>query len=200
MYNKFGDICKIPGILGQDWLLLFKPEQVETMFRNEGVWPVRPKNESIHYYRTVERKEWFQSTVGLVTEGGEEWQKFRTVVNPILMQPRVVPQYVHNMDVVANDFLKIVRKLAGQNAANEMPANFENELNKWALESICLIAMEKRLGCLDDTPNPEVQKIIESVITAFNLMFKLDFQVSFWKWFSTPDWKLFVKCVDYTIG
>lgn len=199
MYKTYGDIAAIENMLGKNWLFLHNPKNVEHMFRNEGVWPKRAELDSIIYYRKDFRKDWFKKTTGLLVENGEKWQEFRSVVNPILMQPRVAAQYVSSMDEVATDFIEVVKKFANKNPTGEMPADFETELNKWALESICLIALEKRLGCLEETPNPEAQKIIKSVLTAFDLLFKLDFQISFWKWFNTPDWKLFVQSVDFTI-
>lgn len=77
---------------------------------------------------------------------GENWFKFRTVVNPVLMQPRVTVQYVSNMDLVAQEFVENMKKMALKDPNRQMPKDFENELNKWALESISLIAIDKRLG------------------------------------------------------
>lgn len=77
---------------------------------------------------------------------GEEWYKQRSVVNPVLMQPRSAQMYIGPMDLVAQDFIKKMKTLASANSRGEMPEDFFNELNKWALESICVVALNKRLG------------------------------------------------------
>lgn len=72
----------------------------------------------------------------LLCRHGEDWYNFRTVVNPILMQPETVKQYAESIDEVSNDFLDNVRYFATLNKDKEMPKDFQNEINKWALESI----------------------------------------------------------------
>ena len=77
---------------------------------------------------------------------GEDWFHFRSIVNKILMQPRTAEMYVESMDEVANDLIDNIRYLSETNSNNEMPANFQNELYKWTLESIGVIAYNRRIG------------------------------------------------------
>jgi len=41
---------------------------------------------------------------------------------------------------------------------NETPANFGHEINKWALESIGVIALDTRLGILNETEDSKHQR------------------------------------------
>lgn len=45
----------------------------------------------------------------------------------------------------------------------EMPENFWENINEWALESIALIALDTRLGILDNGTNAKDGKRLNSV-------------------------------------
>lgn len=66
----------------------------------------------------------------------------------MFMQPKIANQYIPKIDLVAADFLKNVRGLSQSNPNREMPDDFQNELNKFAFESVGLIALDKRFGKL----------------------------------------------------
>lgn len=76
------------------------------------------------------------------------------------MQPKTVTRYMGIVDTIAGDFVSKVRRL--RNEDGEVPANFGNEMNKWALESIAYIALDQRLGLLTETDkNSDGQRLIE---------------------------------------
>lgn len=77
---------------------------------------------------------------------GEDWFNVRSKVNPIMMQPRVVKQYINCMDSIASEFIDNVRYLVKSNPDGQMPKTFLNEIYKWAFESAGVIAMDKRFG------------------------------------------------------
>lgn len=67
--QKYGDIYRLPGVFGKrDLLLTFNPEDYETVFRNEGVWPMRRGLDLIEYHRKVRRANFFMESGGLVSE------------------------------------------------------------------------------------------------------------------------------------
>ncbi|KAF4523552.1 hypothetical protein B566_EDAN012000 [Ephemera danica] len=90
--QKYGPISKLTSIPGKrDLVFLFDPRDFETTYRHEGQWPERAMFEALPYYRQVERKEFYQNVGGVLVENGEGWQKFRSYVNPVMMQPRNAP-------------------------------------------------------------------------------------------------------------
>ncbi|XP_017769204.1 PREDICTED: cytochrome P450 CYP12A2 isoform X1 [Nicrophorus vespilloides] len=194
--NTYGDIVVLNKLIGiPDKVFLYNAEDIEKMHRNEGLWPQRDALHSILYYRTVLRKDIFQDKPGLTAMQGQDWFKFRTVVNPILMQPRTTIKYVGQMDTIADDFLRQIHRLYEINP--EMPEDFELLINKWTLESITFLAIDKRIGCLEDHPTEEIQTFLASTVGVFKQMYKLDVLPSLWKVYSTKDWKLFVKHMDF---
>jgi cytochrome P450 family 12 len=68
MYKTYGPISKITNIPGKrDLVFLYDPRDFETVFRNEGQWPLRPVMDSFPYYRNVTRKDIFQGVSGIVS-------------------------------------------------------------------------------------------------------------------------------------
>jgi len=99
-----------------------------------------------------------------------------------------------------------------------MPADFKNEIHKWALEckylgtlkfylfyciwytAIALVALDTRLGCLQTklAPDSEPQQIIDSVHSLLQCLHLLEIGSSrLWKFIPTPTWRKFVKTMDF---
>ncbi|KAJ9594072.1 hypothetical protein L9F63_014505, partial [Diploptera punctata] len=127
---------------------------------------------------------------------GEEWQTLRTKVNPALMQPRNTRLYVSHIDDVAQEFIQKMRKIRDKN--EELPETFNTEISKWALESICLVALDKKLGCLAENlpEDSDPQIMIKAATQILDLIYQLEIEVSYWMYFSTPAWRKFVKVMD----
>lgn len=67
--EKYGDIYLLPGVFGKRNLLLtFNSPDFETVFRNEGIWPMRRGLDLIEYHRKVRRANFFMDSGGLVSE------------------------------------------------------------------------------------------------------------------------------------
>ncbi|XP_037032129.1 probable cytochrome P450 12b2, mitochondrial [Bradysia coprophila] len=194
--NKdYGSIMKLPGILGKpDMVVTFDPKYSVIIFRNEGHWPIRRGIDTFEYYRKKIRPDIFQKSSGLVNDHGESWANLRTAANPIMMKPKLVRAYIPDIDTVAKDFIRRVTTIRDEN--NEMPDDFQNELNKWSLESIALIALEHRLGLLSEVDNPENQKLINAVKDFFLLAYELDVQPSIWKYYKTPTFNRLMESFD----
>lgn len=80
----------------------------------------------------------------------------------------------------------------------EMPADFMDELNKWSLESIGSIALDSRLGCLEDnvSANSDSGRMIQAVHDFFYLTFKLEILPSLWKYIPTPGFRKLTAALD----
>nr|AVL92863.1 CYP450 [Locusta migratoria] len=198
MHQQYGDIAKLVGIPGRrPMVFCFNANDVEKVYRNEGPRPVRDTVQSIKYYRGVTRRDLFGDVQGVATTQGEQWYEFRRRVNQPMMQPRSSKLYVPSIDQVAQDFTD--RMLAIRDESMKMPPDFLNELNKWALESISLVALDTRLGCLDGNlpPDSEPQRLIDAVQVMFDSIYRLEMRLSPWKLVSTPTWRRFVRALDY---
>lgn len=158
--DKFGDVVKIPGMLGRkDMLLTFDPVIFEHVFRTEGSFPVRRGLETFIYYRKKVRPDVFRGTGGLLSESGQSWLDVRSKVNPVLLQPKAVKMYVEKTDQVAKELIDRIKMVRNPETL-EMPNTFGNDLKCWSLESIGVIALDERLGTMKGETK-ESQKIIE---------------------------------------
>ncbi|XP_052870893.1 cytochrome P450 CYP12A2-like [Anopheles cruzii] len=195
MRDDFGPILRMPGILGRnDIVLSFNPDDYEKVFRTEGAWPIRRGLDSMAYYRQKVRPEVFGAMGGLLTEQGESWQKMRTIVNPVMMQPKTIKLYIDQVDEVAREFLEIVAKL--RDAKQELPADFDQWLNRWALETMGVLALDARLGVLQTEQTEEAKKILALVRNVFDLTYLVDVLPSIWKYYKTPTFKKLMDTFD----
>lgn len=127
---------------------------------------------------------------------GEAWAKTRTIVNPILMNPKTVKYYIPKIDEIATEFINLRMKPLLDNN-NELPANWSYEINKWSLESIGYIALDTRLGLLTDGENTDDGLVvIQSTRKFFELHFELDILPSLWHYVKTPKFRKLMKVFD----
>ncbi|KFM82863.1 putative cytochrome P450 12a4, mitochondrial, partial [Stegodyphus mimosarum] len=180
-------------------VISFCPEDLETIFKYEGPYPNRSEISSMKAYRES-RKEWYKTT-GLLILQGKEWHDLRSKTQKHLLKPKAVQAYLGSMQDVARDF---VQKIYETRDSNKEVPDLIGELYKWALESVALVGLDTRLGCLKTNlaPDSDGMKMIKSVQTQMECMTKLEAAVGniqFWKYFPTPMWKRYTKeCDIYT--
>ncbi|KAF4519781.1 hypothetical protein B566_EDAN009031 [Ephemera danica] len=196
---EFGNIVKFSDIGPiHDLVFVYNPEDVERVFRSESLWPERPSFRSLLQYRQVTRKDFFEGLSGVLVDQGKAWQEARSKVNPVLMQTKTVQLYTSHIDGVAEDF--IARRVMPEfiKKTNELPDDFLNELHKWALESIAMVALDTRLGCLEPSlaPDSEPQGMVDAVQTMFQCLHALEINFT-WMLVSTPTWRKFVASLDF---
>ncbi|XP_005177073.1 cytochrome P450 CYP12A2-like [Musca domestica] len=195
--KDLGDISLLRGMLGKkSFVVTHNPQDFEMVLRNEGICPVRPGMEVLAHYRSVVKKDFYQGNEGLLSTAGEKWGNFRSAVNPVLMQPKNVRLYMHKMSKVNKELMERIRAIRDPQTL-EVPASFEEEINRWTLESVSIVALDKQLGLLSDNRNdPKARKIFDSLTEFFTLGFQIEFQPSIWKYIETPTYKKLIKAMD----
>ncbi|XP_028171135.1 cytochrome P450 CYP12A2-like isoform X1 [Ostrinia furnacalis] len=170
--KKFGPIVKIDGIFGRGTMVvLFEPGDYEKVYRAEETNPLRPGVQALDYYREVLRKERYDGVYGLTSAQGEKWRDFRTKVNPALLKPKLVKLYAPGLEQIAEDSIARLLRFKDE------PKEFSSEITKWSLESVALVGLGNRLGCLQDNlpADHPSQKLMYCSKTIADLMFKLEF-------------------------
>lgn len=76
--------------------------------------------------------------------------------------------------------------------------NFEREITKWSLESVALVGLGSRLGCLSDdlTEDHPASKLMKCAKDIMDLAFKLEFMPNPWRYIATPAYKKIIKAYD----
>ncbi|OAD61457.1 putative cytochrome P450 49a1 [Eufriesea mexicana] len=199
LYKEYGDIVKLEGLLGRpDMVFIYDANEIERIFRQEERMPYRPSMPSLNYYKHVLRKEYFKDNAGVIAVHGESWYNFRSKVQQVMLQPRTARMYINAIEEASLAFLKRIGKIRDKN--DEVPDDFMNEIHKWSLESIARVALDVRLGCVDDDANVETQQLIDAVTTFFKNVGVLELKIPFWKYFNTPTWLQYVNALDTIVS
>lgn len=129
---------------------------------------------------------------------GETWQKYRTIINPVMMQPKTVALYVPKIDQVAQDFIQLTR--SSRDTADETPADYGMWCQRYALESIGVVALDRRLNVLAPDEGNRGTLLATAVDKMFTLTYKLDFMPSIWRYWTTPTFVKLMKTLDEIAG
>lgn len=176
--------------------MTYLPGDFEQMFRTEGHWPYRRGLATFDHYRKHIRPDLFKEAGSVLNEQGEKWAQIRSIVGPILMKPANVNAYVPSVDEIAIEFVDKIGRI--RDAKHEVPAGFDFEIRKWALESVCFIALDHRLNIVKDGGGADgkAADIIKAVDDFINLSYELEFKPSPWRWIATPKYKQLMASFD----
>lgn len=192
--DEYGLLVRFPGTFGRkDVVYAFDPQDIEMVYRTEGIWPERSGLATLDYYREWMRPDIFTHTNGLMCDQGLAWSSLRKRVNSVMLKPEVARSYIPQVDAVACEFIDLIA--AKRDDKNELSASFGQELNKWAVESVGVIALDQRLGVLNEN-NPEAKLVIRGVREFFQLTYELDVLPSIWKYVRTPKFKRLMRVFD----
>lgn len=127
-------------------MFAFDPKHAELIYRTEGTLPGRIIMDTfVHFTRNV-RPDFFQGYGALVNDKGDTWYQIRAAMNPLLLRPKAVSTFLPVIDQVAREFVQKMNAM--RDAQGEMPDDFGKELGLWALESIGVFAMGRRLNVM----------------------------------------------------
>lgn len=126
---------------------------------------------------------------------GHEWQKMRSASNPIMMKPQTVKSYIPIIDEIVKEFVDNIPKVMDENG--ELPGNFHEYLNRWSLESITAITLEKRLGLTNfkdtDGLGMQIQRAIRRIIS---MGMEFEMKPSVWRFYKTKGFHELMKAYD----
>lgn len=112
------------------------------------------------------RPDIFRGTTGILTEDGEKWHEMRSKVQKDLMRVKSALFYIDALQEVGDDFVDFIRQKRNKN--DNVIQNCMPEFFKYTYESIALVAMETRLGCLKMPMDSELQKVFDASKIVFD--------------------------------
>lgn len=192
LQERYGDIVKWKLLLGKE-VFLFNPEHLRTIYQKETKIPARPLLEPM----AMVQKE-IGINHGLLVSGGERWANLRSATNPIIAKPQVAYENLPNQNRIINDFVAIMKKNVSNGGGDGNGAvqlkQFETSLRLLAYEYISQVAFDTRLNCMDlETCERSSYDFVNAVDEMVVYMGKLVFNLPFYKYYSTKDWKTFVQ-------
>ena len=108
-------------------VVISDPREYTKVVHADGRQPYRIEMEPMVHYR---KKRGLN--LGTVNGQGDEWYRHRSVLSRKLLRPIEVQHYIQPMNVVANDFMKRLKRI--RDPQQETIPKFEHEVFKWALE------------------------------------------------------------------
>ena len=186
MFNSFcemGDVIKIDIPFKDPFVFVFKPELIETFFRASEPDPRRPGFLALKYKRDLDAKNGGLQKKGLLTTNGQEWFDFRKKVQQPMLKPKATHRYTPLLDGIAQNFIDDMVRPRLDPVTKQTPDDFITDLYKWALESVTLLALNTRLGCLDPNlpADSEPLQMINAVQNMFRLTRDLEDGMSLWQ-------------------
>ncbi|BFZ24579.1 hypothetical protein BsWGS_27617 [Bradybaena similaris] len=191
MFDKYGPIFKIQ--LWEPVVVVCDPKDVETVFRNEGKYPMRNKMSINTVYS---RRNNFKLTLSELD--GEKWHALRSPLNRKLMKVDSAQYYLKPQNVVADEFVHIL-------ATKQMkPKVLEELFFRYAVESISVVCFNTRLGFLDSDAmeDKETAKLLQASQDVFVCIHKSLFEMAY-IWFRSnvyrdfEDNKLLIRKLNY---
>ncbi|KAG9334043.1 hypothetical protein JZ751_009206, partial [Albula glossodonta] len=137
-------------------------DMVEQILRLEGTTPQRGNMESWKEYRDLRGR-----STGLISAEGSHWLRMRSVLRQLIMRPRAVAAFSHDVNAVVADLVCRIRVLRGQQSDALTVPNVNDLFFKYAMESAASILYECRLGCLEE----RIPQQSQEYIAALHLMF-----------------------------
>ena len=153
----------------------------EQVYRQEGALPTRPAFYSLRAAKL--REEEPVGLQGMLASNGQPWKAARSCAQvgrsdhhcevmaeqyqfqAQLLQPNLARRFLPKVCKISEQFATHLADCL-QAAQLGKVDHFEEEVYKWALESIASIALNKPLGCISSTPDQEsLQMIKESLNT-----------------------------------
>ncbi|XP_073956280.1 cytochrome P450 CYP12A2-like isoform X2 [Choristoneura fumiferana] len=196
-HKKFGPIVRVEGLPRSTLLILYEPEHFEQVYKAEETNPLRPGFDTSEYYRGVLRKARFGGYYGLTSAQGPKWRDFRTKVNPALLKPKLVKLYAPALGEIAEEMVDRLTKLSGK--GDYLQNNFDLEMTKWSLESVALVGLGARLGCLEDDLKEDhpARQLMQCAKDILDLSFKTELlPPAIWKYIATPNFKKLMNTYD----
>ncbi|XP_007948249.1 25-hydroxyvitamin D-1 alpha hydroxylase, mitochondrial [Orycteropus afer afer] len=142
---------------------LAAPELVEQLLRQEG-----PRPERCSFSPWTEHRRHRQLACGLLTAEGEEWQRLRTLLAPLLLRPQAAASYAETLGDVVHDLVRRLRRQRGRGAGPPaLVRDVAGEFYRFGLEGIAAVLLGSRLGCLETEVPPDTETFIRAVGSVF---------------------------------
>jgi cytochrome P450 len=145
-------------------IFLFDPADFDIIFRNEGKYPSRVASPILTKYRESKNQD-----MGLFLTNNEDWWKLRQPLNKTMMRANAAYPYLDMQDPVGDELVEILKGNLRKNGNNRDPMVMQ-EMYRWALESVCAVVFDRRMGCLD--PNLKKNSWQQIFVDTLHKMFE----------------------------
>lgn len=163
---------------------------LEQVMRQEGKYPIRD-----HMKDWKEHRDHKGFAYGIFVTQGPQWYHLRQALNKRLLKPAEAALYTDAFNKVIDDFVTRLDQVRAESASGDQVPDIAHLLYNFALEAICYILFERRIGCLE----PSIPEDTANFIRSVGLMFQNSVYVTFlpkWTRPLLPFWKRYLNGWD----
>ncbi|XP_036771169.2 sterol 26-hydroxylase, mitochondrial [Manis pentadactyla] len=131
---------------------------LEQVMRQEEKYPVRSDMELWKEHRDLHGLAY-----GPFTLEGHKWYQVRQALNKRMLKPAEAALYVDALNEVIDDFMAQLKLLLAESASGDQVSDVAFHFYHFALEAVCYILFEKRVGCLERSIPQDTQEFIRSI-------------------------------------
>ncbi|XP_022181134.1 cytochrome P450 302a1, mitochondrial-like isoform X1 [Myzus persicae] len=186
--HQYGPVVREDIVSGVSIVWIFKPEDIETLYRKEGRYPERRSHLALQKYRLS--KPDVYNTGGLLPTNGSDWWRIRKAFQKHLSKVQCIKQYVDSTNTVVGEFIDRRIKCA------ENRDDFGPELSRLFLELTYYVTFDERLQRFKDeewNSDSECSKLIKAAHDINSAILKTDNGPQLWRKFDTPMYKSIQK-------
>ena len=182
--EEHGDIFKVcfPG--QGPMVVLFRPEDIKTLYNSAGRLPHMASFDMFEFIRKTTMKDRYV-TGGLINNG-EDWYQFRQKVQQDMMRPKSALYYISDLEEIATELTEKIIEMQDKDGVLDP----YQHLQEYALEAVGCIFMGTRLGAIQG--KGDGKKLIENQTKLLDLLNTLFLYPTFIAPY-VPVYKKFVK-------
>lgn len=158
-YRRYGPVVREEVLWNFPLIHLFDKQDIETVLCYKSEYPQRPHNEADVFYR-LSRPDLYRD-VGMVNENGPKWHRLRQELTPPLTNRKTPHHYAAHMNLIADDLVAVIG--ARSQEAGGVLHGFKPLVYRAGLEMVCNVALERRMGYLDDHIGHDMQAIMDAI-------------------------------------
>ncbi|GAB1299455.1 Steroid 11-beta-monooxygenase [Apodemus speciosus] len=161
------------------------PEDAEKLYQADSLYPRRKPLEP-----WVAHRELRGLRCGVFLLNGPEWYFNRLQLNPNVLSPKAVQNFVPLVDVVAKDFVETVKKKMLESAHGSFSIDIQSSVFNYTTEASHFVLFGERLGLLGHELIPDSLKFYRALHSMFKTTTQLMFLPrSLTRWTSSQVWK-----------
>ncbi|KAL5285731.1 hypothetical protein ACFFRR_007420 [Megaselia abdita] len=111
------------------------------------------------------------------------------------MKTETIRQNIPKIEKIATEFVQKLPNLL--DTTGKPTVSFNQEVKKWSVEQIGVLALNKRLGLLDSTKeNKEALEFIKCMNDFFDISYEIEMRPPTWKYYESSRFKRLMKVFD----
>nr|XP_012603700.1 cholesterol side-chain cleavage enzyme, mitochondrial isoform X2 [Microcebus murinus] len=105
---------------------------------------------------------------GPIFRSSGAWKTDRLALNQEMMAPETRKNFVPLLDAVSQDFISVLRRRIERQGSETFSGDINEDLFRFAFESITHVIFGERLGMMEDIVDPEAQEFIDAIYKMFH--------------------------------